>query len=221
MLVLMAKGIGPGDAVICPSFTFCATAEVVVLLGATPVFADIEAETFNIDTASLRRGARHRQGAGPQADARSSRSICSDCRPTTTPSPRSRRPRDCSCSTMPRRASAPRTRAARSAPSAPATATSFFPAKPLGCYGDGGAVLTDDDELERYAAQPARPWPGHRQIRQRADRHDQPARHDAGGGADRKAQDLPRGDRGAQPGRAALCRGARRCLLSFRACRTA
>src|SRR5579862_1795631 len=43
LLVLMARGIGPGDAVICPSFTFCATAEVVVLLGATPVFADVDA----------------------------------------------------------------------------------------------------------------------------------------------------------------------------------
>jgi len=55
MLVLMAKGIGPGDAVICPAFTFCATAEVVVLVGATPVFADVDAETFNIDAASIKR----------------------------------------------------------------------------------------------------------------------------------------------------------------------
>src|ERR1700742_887894 len=54
-LVLMAKGIGPGDAVICPSFTFCATAEMVVLLGATPVWADVQAETFNIDPASCER----------------------------------------------------------------------------------------------------------------------------------------------------------------------
>jgi dTDP-4-amino-4,6-dideoxygalactose transaminase len=52
MLVLMARGIGPGDAVICPSFTFCATAEVAVLLGATPVFADVDAETFNVNVAS-------------------------------------------------------------------------------------------------------------------------------------------------------------------------
>src|SRR5690348_4305723 len=55
VLVLMAKGIGPGDAVICPSFTFCATAEVVALLGATPVFADVDEGTFNIDPASLER----------------------------------------------------------------------------------------------------------------------------------------------------------------------
>src|SRR5205085_1988435 len=53
LLVLMAKGIGPGDAVICPGFTFCATAEVVALLGATPVFADVREETFNLDPASF------------------------------------------------------------------------------------------------------------------------------------------------------------------------
>src|ERR1700754_3235514 len=54
-LVLMAKGIGPGDAVFCPVFTFCATAEVVALLGATPVFVDIDEATFNIDIESLKR----------------------------------------------------------------------------------------------------------------------------------------------------------------------
>ncbi len=55
VLVLMAKGIGPGDAVICPSFTFAASAEVVVLVGATPVFADVEEASFNLDPESLRR----------------------------------------------------------------------------------------------------------------------------------------------------------------------
>src|SRR5436853_2584326 len=54
-MVLMARGIGPGDAVICPSFTFCATAEVVALIGATPVFADVEAASFNLDIDSLER----------------------------------------------------------------------------------------------------------------------------------------------------------------------
>ena len=59
LLPLMAKGIGPGDAVICPAFTFCATAEVVALAGATPVFADVEEETFNLDPDSLAARRRH------------------------------------------------------------------------------------------------------------------------------------------------------------------
>ena len=53
VLALRAMGIGPGDAVLCPSFTFCATAEVVVLVGATPVFLDVDAATFNIDAAAI------------------------------------------------------------------------------------------------------------------------------------------------------------------------
>src|ERR1700760_1619036 len=69
MLVLMAQGIGPGDAVICPAFTFCATAEVVVLLGATPVFADVDAVTFNLDPSSLIRAiaTAKRKGLKPKA----------------------------------------------------------------------------------------------------------------------------------------------------------
>src|SRR5690606_27878426 len=53
LIPLMANGIGPGDAVFCPSFTFAATAEVVALAGATPVFVDVDADTYNIDIASL------------------------------------------------------------------------------------------------------------------------------------------------------------------------
>src|SRR5580704_9526054 len=56
LMVLMAKGVGRGDAVFCPSFTFCATGEVVALLGATPVFVDVDQVTFNIDPASLKNG---------------------------------------------------------------------------------------------------------------------------------------------------------------------
>src|SRR6187551_2077841 len=56
VLALRAKGVGPGDAVFCPSFTFCATAEVAALVGATPVFIDVHADTFNIDAASLAAG---------------------------------------------------------------------------------------------------------------------------------------------------------------------
>src|SRR5215470_5895992 len=69
LLVLMAKGIGPGDAVFCPAFTFCATAEVVVLTGATPVFVDVDATSFNIDAASLARAVTtaRRHGLKPKA----------------------------------------------------------------------------------------------------------------------------------------------------------
>ena len=63
VLALRARGIGPGDAVICPSFTFCATAEVAVLVGATPVFVDVDAETFNIDAAEPRRARSRRRSA--------------------------------------------------------------------------------------------------------------------------------------------------------------
>ena len=83
VLVLMAKGIGPGDAVICPSFTFSATAEVVALVGATPVFADVEEATFNLDPASLRAGVRHgarelglrSQGRDPGRSVRAARRL--------------------------------------------------------------------------------------------------------------------------------------------------
>src|SRR6266699_4830731 len=68
-LVLMARGIGPGDAVICPAFTFCATAEAVALVGATPVFADVDEATFNLDPASLEGAlaAVRRAGLKPKA----------------------------------------------------------------------------------------------------------------------------------------------------------
>src|ERR1700743_1029517 len=56
LMVLMAKDVGRGDAVLCPSFTFCATGEAIALTGATPVFVDVDEATFNIDAASLKGG---------------------------------------------------------------------------------------------------------------------------------------------------------------------
>src|SRR6204780_4487111 len=56
LMVLMAKNVGRGDAVLCPSFTFCATGEAVALTGAVPVFVDVDEATFNMDAASLTRG---------------------------------------------------------------------------------------------------------------------------------------------------------------------
>ena len=209
VLVLMAQRIGPGDAVMCPAFTFCATAEVVVLVGATPVFADVDADTFNLDPHSLRRAvltARAR-GLKPKAvipvdlfglpadhdaiaavAAAEGLFVLDDAAQAFGATWNGRK-----LGTL-----------------APATATSFFPAKPLGCYGDGGAVLTDDEELVGHAAQPARARPGHRQIRQRPHRHDQPARHHSGGGADREAEDFsPTRSRRATGSRGAMPKGLR------------
>jgi dTDP-4-amino-4,6-dideoxygalactose transaminase len=146
VLVLMAKGIGPGDAVVCPSFTFCATAEVVALLGATPVFADVDEATFNIDPASLERAIAKakRLGLKPRA---------------VIPVDLFGLPAD--YDQIAAIAAAENIFILDDAAQAfgatyhgrplgtfgLATSTSFFPAKPLGCYGDGGAIFTDDDEL--------------------------------------------------------------------------
>ena len=146
VLVLMAKGIGPGDAVICPSFTFCATAEVVALLGATPVFADVDETTFNIDPASFERAIAKakRLGLKPKAvipvdlfglpaDHAALAALAGT--------------EDLFILDDAAQAFGAAYKGREIGTFGHATATSFFPAKPLGCYGDGGAVLTDDDEL--------------------------------------------------------------------------
>jgi dTDP-4-amino-4,6-dideoxygalactose transaminase len=146
LLVLMAKGIGPGDAVFCPAFTFCATAEVVALLGATPVFADVDEATFNLDPASLEQAIAKARDLGLRPKA-------------VIPVDLFGLPADHDA--LATIAAAENLFILDDAAQAfgatykgrplgtfgLATATSFFPAKPLGCYGDGGAVLTDDDEL--------------------------------------------------------------------------
>ncbi len=145
-LVLMARNIGPGDAVICPSFTFAATAEVIVWMGATPVFADVDAATFNLDPASIAAAVRTARGLGLRpaaliavdlfgqpADYDALEALCtreglwllSDAAQSFGATYRGRKVGTIGY----------------------ATSTSFFPAKPLGCYGDGGAVFTDDDSL--------------------------------------------------------------------------
>ena len=146
VLPLMAKGIGPGDAVICPTFTFTATAEVVALVGATPVFADVEEATFNLDPASFERAIATARKAGLTPKA-------------VIPVDLFGQPADFDrINAMARAANlfvlddAAQAFGAtygnrRIGTLAHATATSFFPAKPLGVYGDGGAVFTDDDEL--------------------------------------------------------------------------
>ncbi len=145
-LILLAKGVGAGDAVFCPSFTFAATIEPAALLGATPVFVDVEEETFNIDALSLERAVAtaKQQGLKPKAvipvdlfglpaDHDSIAEVAEaeglfvldDAAQGFGASYKGRKLGTFGL----------------------ATATSFFPAKPLGCYGDGGAVFTDDEEL--------------------------------------------------------------------------
>jgi dTDP-4-amino-4,6-dideoxygalactose transaminase len=146
VLVLMALRLGPGDAVICPSFTFTATAEAAALVGATPVFADVEEASFNLDPESLRAAC---------ATARQLGLIPRAVIPVDLFGQPADYDRICAVAQAEglfvlddaAQAFGATYKNRRLGALAPATATSFFPAKPLGCYGDGGAVLTDDEEL--------------------------------------------------------------------------
>src|SRR3954463_1035661 len=143
LMVLMAEDVGPGDAVLCPSFTFCATGEAVALTGATPVFVDVDQATFNMDAASLRRGIATAKARGlkpravipvdlfgqsadhdPIAEVAQAEGlfVLDDAAQGFGASYKGRRIGSLGL----------------------ATATSFFPTKPLGCFGDGGAIFTDD-----------------------------------------------------------------------------
>jgi dTDP-4-amino-4,6-dideoxygalactose transaminase len=146
LMVLMARGVGPGDAVLCPSFTFCATGEVVALVGATPVFVDVDEATFNMDAATLKRGilTAKRHGLKPvavipvdlfgqSADQDAIAAIAREEGLFVL---------DDAC-----QAFGASYKGRRLGTFGLATATSFFPAKPLGCFGDGGAIFTDDAQL--------------------------------------------------------------------------
>jgi dTDP-4-amino-4,6-dideoxygalactose transaminase len=145
-LVLMAKGVKAGDAVFCPSFTFASTAEVVAWVGATPIFVDVHADTFNMDPASLEAGidTARRLGLAPAAV------IAVDL--FGQPADYDAIEAVCARHGLWLLADAAQSfggayKARRVGTIGAATSTSFFPAKPLGCYGDGGAVFTDDDGL--------------------------------------------------------------------------
>ncbi|MEI8033083.1 MAG: DegT/DnrJ/EryC1/StrS family aminotransferase [Chlorobiaceae bacterium] len=147
LMPLMAKGIGPGDAVLTTPFTFVATAEVISLAGATPVFLDVRPDTFNIDPElighavedAVKRGLKPKAIIpvdlfGLPADYSRIMAIAAAFNLWVL---------EDACqgfggSFAGRKAGA----------FGLVGATSFFPAKPLGCYGDGGAVFTDDDEME-------------------------------------------------------------------------
>ncbi len=144
-LALTALGIGPGDAVLVPDFTFFATAEAVAMVGAMPIFVDVKPETFNIDINDLAKKLNHEVASvkaviavdlfGQPAEYPLLQSFCKDHGLLLVEdgaqgfggSIHGRRA--CSFGDI--------------------STTSFFPAKPLGCYGDGGALFTDNDD---YAA---------------------------------------------------------------------
>lgn len=145
-LVLMAKGLKPGDAVLCPSFTFAATAEVVAWFGASPVFVDVDPRTFNLDIASLAAGlaTATAQGLTPRGV------ICVDL--FGQPADYDAIEAFVAANRLWLLSDAAQSFGAtykgrRIGTIGAATTTSFFPAKPLGCYGDGGAIFTDDPEL--------------------------------------------------------------------------
>jgi dTDP-4-amino-4,6-dideoxygalactose transaminase len=146
LLVLMAWEIKPGDAVICPSFTYHATAEMVALLGATPIIADVSPETFNLDPASCERGVAtaKRLGLKPRAIIPVDLfGLPADHEAITAIA----RKYDLKILDDAAQGFGAAYRGKKLGTLGTATATSFFPAKPLGCYGDGGAVFTDDDAL--------------------------------------------------------------------------
>lgn len=155
LLALLARGVGPGDAVIVPPFTFVASAEVVRLAGATPVFADVDADTFNLDPARLAEAAQRVRAAG-QLNLRGVMAVDLFGLPADY---------DAIGAVAAQHGMFVLADAAQSFGGAidgahgkvrtgalgDISATSFFPAKPLGCYGDGGALFTDDADIAAAA----------------------------------------------------------------------
>ncbi|MHC5307918.1 DegT/DnrJ/EryC1/StrS family aminotransferase [Bartonella sp. LJL80] len=147
MMPLMAKNIGPGDAVFCPSFTFAATAEVVALVGAEPVFVDIQPDTFNIDPEKLAEAVEMVKKEGrltPRAIIPVDLfGLAADYAQISAVAAKENLfvIEDAAQSIGGKRDNA------MCGAFGNVAATSFYPAKPLGCYGDGGAMFTDDDEL--------------------------------------------------------------------------
>jgi dTDP-4-amino-4,6-dideoxygalactose transaminase len=144
VLALLALGVGPGHAVFVPAFTFAATAEAVVTVGAVPVFCDVDEGTFNLSAASLQAAGQRLSGL------RAGAIIAVDMfgLPADYPSLRemARRWRVPIIADAAQSLGGSLDGAAVGA-MADVTVTSFFPTKPLGCYGDGGAVFTDSPAL--------------------------------------------------------------------------
>lgn len=148
-IALMALGVGPGDEIITPGFTYIATAEAAAVLGAKPVYVDIDAHTYNMDPSLLEAAITQRTKAiipvslyGQCADYDAIDAIAERHRlPVIEDAAQSfgatyKERKSCNVTTI--------------------ATTSFFPSKPLGCYGDGGAIFTHDDELAKVMRQVAR-----------------------------------------------------------------
>jgi len=146
VLALRAMGIGPGDAVICPSFTFCATAEVAALVGATPVFVDVDAATFNIDANRIAGAIAAAKSAGLTPKAAIPVDLFGLAADHTAVAAAAEQANLFILDDAAQAFGATFNNR-RLGTFGHAMATSFFPAKPLGCYGDGGAVMTDDDAM--------------------------------------------------------------------------
>ena len=142
-IALMCLEIGPGDSIFVPSFTYSATAEVILVLGATPVFVEVDESSFNIDCDDLQRKIDEAKAAG----ARPKAVIAVDLFGLPANWPRLNA--ICDAEGLGLIADSAQSFGAIAGAQghvgtlAPITTTSFFPAKPLGCYGDGGAVFTD------------------------------------------------------------------------------
>ncbi len=157
LMVLMAMGIGPGDAVFTTPFTFVATAEVISLLGATPVFVDVDPNTFNLDPACLERAVKTLVDGGdyPLPEMKDQRLSPKCIIPVDLfglPADYDRinkiaREYDLLVIADAAQSFGADFGSQKACKCAHAAATSFFPSKPLGCYGDGGAVFTNDDGL--------------------------------------------------------------------------
>ena len=146
LIVLLAKGIGPGDAVICPAFTYTATPEVIALLGATPVFADVREDTFNLDPAAIRAAIETARANGLTPRAVLAVDLFGQPADYDAIVPLAEREGlFVLCGSA--QSFGAETNGRKVGQIGVATAVSFFPAKPLGCYGDGGAILTNDDGL--------------------------------------------------------------------------
>ncbi|NLV25104.1 MAG: DegT/DnrJ/EryC1/StrS family aminotransferase [Deltaproteobacteria bacterium] len=154
LISLMALGIGPGDEVITTPFTFVATAEVIVLTGAKPVFVDVEADTCNIDAQQIEAAITDKTRAiipvslyGQPADMDEINAIAEKHTNIHKSSGAPLASRPITVIEDAAQSFGATYKGVKSGHLSAIGCTSFFPSKPLGCYGDGGAIFTSDDAL--------------------------------------------------------------------------